>query len=37
MRGEAYLKETYQRPLMPGFNKIEKVFKPYVGTYGGSG
>ena len=37
MRNRAYLKETHQRPPTLGFSKMEKVFKPYVGTYGGPG
>ena len=37
MGGGAYLKETHQRPLTPGFNEIKRVSKPYLGTHGGPG
>ena len=29
------LKRTRQGPLTLGFNKVEKVFNPYIGTRGG--
>ena len=35
MGNRAYFKETHQRPLTLGFNEMERVFNPYVGTYGG--
>ena len=28
---------TRQEPSTPGFNKIEKVFSPYIGSRGGPG
>ena len=37
MGNRAYSKETHQRPPAPGFSKMERVFKTYVGTHGGSG
>ena len=37
MGSGVYFKETYQRPPAPGFSKMERVFKPYVGTHGGPG
>ena len=37
MGSGAYFKETYQRPPALGFSKMERVFKPYMGTYGGLG
>ena len=32
-----YLKEMYQRLPAPGFSEMERVFNPYVRTYGGLG
>ena len=37
MGSGAYFKEMHQRPPAPGFGKIERVFKPYMGIYGGLG
>ena len=37
MGSGAYFKETHQRPLAPGFSKIEKVFKSHMETHGGPG
>ena len=35
MGSGAYLKETHQRSLTLGFNKMERVFHPCVETHGG--
>ena len=37
MGGGTRLKGIRQGPLTPGFNKMEKVFNPYMGTHGGLG
>ena len=37
MGSGTHLKETRQRPPTPGFNKMEKVFNPYIETHGGPG
>ena len=33
----ARLERTRQGPLTPGFSKMERVFNPYIRTYGGPG
>ena len=37
MGGKTRLKRTRQEPLTLGFNKIERVFNPYIETHGGPG
>ena len=37
MGGGTRLKGTRQGPSIPGFNKMERVFNPYMGTHGGLG